>query len=191
MGILRWNNFKLRDQNQLFHWAKQSIISIPFTSPRYSVTAAHCREFSNLRYYKITTGHTQRSYRRARGEPGFQESKLSMFNNHPQYHEIELFNDLAILQMTSPFSFTEYVRPGTSFFLWFFECQRLSETLIQPVLFRKTFNFKKKSSASSPDGATLPDTTKWTFTKTLWIWQLFHISHQINVIVKTGNCFQC
>ena len=81
-------------------------------TPEYSVTAAHCKEFTNLRYYMITSGHTQRSYRRSKGEVGFQESKLSKFENHPKYDGVELVNDFAVLQMATPFKLTDYVMPA-------------------------------------------------------------------------------
>lgn len=104
-GELPWM-ISIRD-NDGFAFCGGTIIT-----PEYSVTAAHCKEFTNLRYYMITSGHTQRSYRRSKSEVGFQESKLSKFENHPKYDGVELVNDFAVLQMATPFKLTDYVMPA-------------------------------------------------------------------------------
>jgi len=48
--------------------------------------------------------------RHAKREVGFQQSKLKQFIIHPEFDQINVYADLALLEMTSPFTFSSYVK---------------------------------------------------------------------------------
>ena len=78
-------------------------------SETWIISAAHCFEHAGMNERKIflTAGHIQKSYAKAKKEPGFQVNLASQLISHSRYNKQNVHADIALIKVSERFS-TDY-----------------------------------------------------------------------------------